>query len=1037
MSQSITETMPSNSSSNNQGIYDYLVETLDGTGAKIEKLDNGGIWVSNWKAEGAFDNQLYIPPNIDSNNVSMISYLPGSGGFATDAQPLRNKILSDTPPNCIITLAQGCTDKGNTMEAAATICTDNGLEITNLTVQTFSASGGVGFQQLEKFLEENPNVNATMIVADGYNMDVGTMYYNNIDTLADNDVPIILVNPHNNRLNYPANYLSERGLNVYIIESDRGGHTDINKDIINNGLLEYSLGIADEFGGPNNNLDKCNYTIYKYDADYSDPNRQNRNFIQLDSFEEIRQENETYGYTLERLTSNPFDDGSVGADMYGVVSSLNSIRQTMNSQEVYLPTHTSTSTIPNNLMNAETSLLGISGELNGTIYKETQVISSIAQVFYDMDRERSNAAAGLSNGEVQFDESNYIDVLNQLISYDITSEIQFDSFLFDPFSHTEGNSGKICLSDLTSMLSGSSLTGPLHDNLENERQSAKNIKTEIDNLNTLISSGGNFTGSIWTAVGSRLSNYSDLMTLRINSADILESAIARAIKLIVDYMGDYEELDDSKLPELKEKAEQVKQEILNAQAIIDATHNVKYSKEGENGQTIYYTVTEYIYSVDARKEARKYITSARLLLIEINKEINKLENLPIVLAEAEQIINDALSDIYSNYGVKVGNTITGKNVSYIPPQNTNYVAPVYSKPEVFSTYGSVEGKVDEDVFMMSLGLQNMYGTYEDYLNGVYRENNPMYNPNKEDNGIEPGQTLNDKIFDKSDENEVEEINDIPDEKEENDTPSPTTQNSNPNTTPSADKPSGSNNTTPSQPTTEIPADSDTNTPSQPTTEIPSDSDTNTPSQPTTEIPSDSDTNTPSQPTTEIPSDSDTNTPSQPTTEIPSDSDTNTPSQPTTEIPSDSDTNTPSQPTTEIPADSDTNTPSQPNPSISPSKPDNNIGNSNVDGTIIIDTPADTETPVVDVPPVIEIPDNNELPIIETPIIDDPIIDSKPIDITPNTNENNISISSNNSSDGINLAKAIGVSLGVGAAVGAAALGAHTIKKSKENNLYED
>ena len=648
MSENIIDTEAILKQNNNEDMYNYLVETLDGTGAKIEVLDNGGIWVSNWKAEGAFENQLYIPPNLDSNNVSMISYLPGSGGFTYDAQPLRNKILSETPPNCIITLAQGCTDRGNTMEAAATICADNGLQITNLTVQSFSASGGVGFQQLEKFLEENPNVNATMIVADGYNMESTSGYFYNIDTLAEKGVPIILVNPHNTRLNSSVKNLTDKGLNIYVIESDRGGHTDINKDIINNGLLEYSLGIADEFGGPNNNLDKCNYILLKYDPENPDCNQ--HGYVLLDSFDPIRQENEAYGYTLERLNHNPFDDGSVGSDMYGVVTSLNAIRQSMGGTDVSTPTYTSTSTIPGNLMNAESSLIGISNDLNGTIYKETQVISSIAQVFYDMDRERTNAAAALSDGrELLFDESAYTDVLNQLISVDITSNITFENYMFDPFSHTEGNSGKICLSDLNSIISGGSLAGPLHENLENERQSAKATLTEIDNLNTMISTGNNFKGDIWKAVGTRLTEYSDLMNLRIESADKLEEAMVKAIKLIVDYMGDYDELDDAKLPELKEKAEQIKQGILDAENIINATHNVSVPVEDGNGATTYRYITQYVYSAGARNDAKNYIYQARKLLIEINKEINKLENLPIVLAQAEQIVNDALVEIYGNY----------------------------------------------------------------------------------------------------------------------------------------------------------------------------------------------------------------------------------------------------------------------------------------------------------------------------------------------------------------------------------------------------
>ena len=72
---------------NNEDIYNYLVENLDGTNAKIERLDNGGIWVTNWNAEGSGNNQLYIPPNINSNNVSMVSYLPGDGGFGSCGDP--------------------------------------------------------------------------------------------------------------------------------------------------------------------------------------------------------------------------------------------------------------------------------------------------------------------------------------------------------------------------------------------------------------------------------------------------------------------------------------------------------------------------------------------------------------------------------------------------------------------------------------------------------------------------------------------------------------------------------------------------------------------------------------------------------------------------------------------------------------------------------------------------------------------------------------------------------------------------------------
>ena len=953
---------------NNEDIYNYLVENLDGTNAKIERLDNGGIWVTNWNAEGSGNNQLYIPPNINSNNVSMVSYLPGDGGFGSCGDPLREKIFSDNPPDYIITLSQHWSDPGNTMQAAASICGDNGFEITNVTLQSFSMSGGIGLQKMETYLDNHPEANATYISADGYNFDA--RYIRNLDTLIEREIPIVLVNPQNDtRLNSSLRNLGNFGLNVYAIESSRRAHGTINKDIIVNGMLEYSLGITDEFGGPNNTLGECNYLIYQYErlADGETPaegERNNAGFLLIDDFSGIRQENETYGYTLERLNSNPFDDGSVGSDMYGVVTSLNSIRQSMGGADVSTPTYTSTSTIPGNLMNAESSLIGISNDLNGTIYKETQVISSIAQVFYDMDRERTNAAAALSDGrELLFDDSAYTDVLNQLLSVDITSNITFENYMFDPFSHTEGNSGKICLSDLNSMLSGDSLSGPLHENLENERQSAKATLTEIDNLNTMISTGTNFQGDIWKAVGTRLTEYSDLMNLRIESADKLEAAMAKAIKLIVDYMGDYDELDDSKLPELKEKAEQIKQSILDAENIINATHNVSVPVEDGNGATTYKYITQYVYSAGARAQAKTFITQARSLLIEINKEINKLENLPIVLAQAEQIVNDALVEIYGNYGVKVSNTVTGKTVSYIPPQNTNYVAPPYSRVDYFLNTRVVEGKVNQDRFYMTPALQAQYGSYEDYLNGVLKENNPTYNHELEDKGIEPGQSLDDKIFDKPEEPEEPEVpeetpetvDNVGDASEEPQSPS------NPQT-PSNPKPDG---TTPETPSDPKPEGTTPGTPSDPKPE-------------------------------------DTKP------EVPEDTKPEKPSEPKPETPS-----------------------TKPDVDDKPSSP------------VIPNVPSADETPGVvpdvdssiepDIPPIVEIPDEDFV-TPDVPAIDDtPVVDDKPIDITPPSVKDEPSGSDN----GIDLAKAIGISIGAGAAVGAAALGAHTVKKAKENNIYED
>ena len=1005
---------------NSNELINYLQTTYEG--AKVEQLPNGGYYVSNWKGNGNLSgSELYLPPNFDTTtNLSVVAHLPGSGGSRNDARFVRESFMSENAPEYAIAISSHYSDNAEILDCVSNICHDNNVNIENVSLTSFSASGGQSFVTLENFLDKNPNTNATLFVADGYScgsssMEAYSSYINNLDSLVESQTPVYLIMPAGNvnRLNKFTQQLIEAGVNVNIITTDRGDHVTVNHDFIQSYMAEYSIGLVEDLQGAN--LEKCNYTIRIYDPE--NPEADKNGYVYYNDFEMLRHGNASFGYNLEKLESNPFDEGTVASDMYQIVNSINSIRSCISSNTVQVPTYNSTSTIPGSFAEAETSLIGISSDLNSTIYKETQVISSIAQVFYDMDRERTNAASQLSNGsEISFDESAYTDVLNQLINVDVSGEMHFGQFLFSPSSHVEGNSGKICLSDINSMLSGSSLSGPLHENLENERVSARNTKQEIDGLNTMITSGTNFQGDIWKAVSARLDEYSELMDLRIESADALEEAMVKALTLIKDYMGDYEELDDSKLPELRDRVEQIKQAIMDAQNIIDATHTVTKTYQDDRGGTNYYYVTEYVYSAGARRAAREYIVQATSLLREVEKEIVKLEGLPIILAQAEQIVNDALSQVYNKYGVKVSNVVCGKEVSYIPPANTTYTAPDMPKynPWIY-VKKTPEGKLKPEDFYRNQDLRNEYGAnYDDYLNGVTRENNPMYNTSMEDKGIEPGQSLNDKILGKDedvpeettpeDENNSNEDTEVPDTEKPIESP----QQEKPTSPQNPTQPNPQNPSTPSQP--EKPSEpSSPSAPTQP--EKPSEpSSPSAPTQP--EKPSEpSSPSTPTQP--EKPSEpSSPSSPTQP--EKPSEpSSPSTPSKPNT--PSRPSTTTqPSNPSTPtIPIIPDDNSAGYPDTPIIPDEvyPEDgdlaigdNIGNNNINQ---------------DIPPIIEIPENN--------------VGNDIVDITP-PSHNEIPNSNDRSGD---LLKTVGIISGVGAAVGAAALGAHTISKAKKNDMYED
>ncbi len=439
--------------------------------------------------------------------------------------------------------------------------------------------------------------------------------------------------------------------------------------------------------------------------------------------------------------TNPFVDGSISSNMYTVIDSVNKIRSSISGNEAIVsakkPSLNSTSTIPSGLVDAHSSLFSISSDLVSTINKETKVIASIAQTYYEMDQYLSSQASGLSDGSGNVDIAPYETKVQELINTDIFSPITFSTYMFNPTSHVEGNSGKVCLSDINSMLSGNSLTGPLYENLNSERENAKDTKNSIDSLIQNIVSHGELKGSAWDAVASKLGTYSELMDVRIDACNIMETATVKALKLIKDYMGEYEELDDSRLPILKQKIEELKADIEAAQNIMNATKQVTHTSTDANGKVHTYTTTEYVYSAAVRSQAKATIEAAKKLIQECEKEIAKLEGLPVILAQAEQIMNDALSEIYSKYGVQVNDVVAGKESTFTPPQNTSYKGSLPSGTKPFEIEREIPaGKVSEEEFNKNSQLQSMYGTYNDYLNGVKAENNPMYNPDYEEENIE-------------------------------------------------------------------------------------------------------------------------------------------------------------------------------------------------------------------------------------------------------------------------------------------------------------
>ena len=452
-------------------------------------------------------------------------------------------------------------------------------------------------------------------------------------------------------------------------------------------------------------------------------------------------------FTLSKQDSTVSQNEVISSDLELVVSLLNNIKNSNNKStyEKTTTTYESTTNIPNNLTNGQNSYLEISNNLTESLNKELSVIASVAQFYYDMDNDLAN-------------EQKYQTQIDNFLSTDITFDINFTNYMFEPSSLIQGSSGKVKRTEIADLLNGDQLNGPIHNNLSIAKESARDTMTSIAELQNTIATSDKLKGEAWQQISQKLEEYNEILKLKISLADTLESAMANALKLILAYLEDYDYIDDTKLEETVTTILEAKATISTLKMNINQTQTSSKEVTDESGNTKVETYTEYVYSARARKDMQNKITELEQIIEKLTKEVRKQEGLYNVLAQAEQIINDALSEVYSKYATKVSNIVTGTEVSYTSPNNTTYVSPetIPSRLEQDSqTYEIPSGKVAKEDFDKDSELKNTYGTYEDYLNGVEIIHNNEYTDTA-NKGIELSKELSDLINKNPKENLLEE-----------------------------------------------------------------------------------------------------------------------------------------------------------------------------------------------------------------------------------------------------------------------------------------
>ena len=353
----------------------------------------------------------------------------------------------------------------------------------------------------------------------------------------------------------------------------------------------------------------------------------------------------SYKSSAYKLDTSAGNNSTLASDLSLVMDGMNELSGIVKDSSLTKVGNncTSTTAIPAAIFDTQNYLMGVHSTLSDNIGKETAVIANVAQAVYNLDAKLAQSTNGI-NGQVSAEKVNA--TLDQILNTDITIPYTSFSSPVDIKKATQGNAGKISKSDIASMLSGGKLTGPVADSLTNDTQDAKKAMDSIKSFQNNIASNTSLQGDIWKEVNAKLDNYNSLLDKRIQSNEKMQEAYEKALKLIEDYMGDYDELDDSKIPELKAKVTELKSEIESLQAKIDEMKEV-CDTDSEGKSTNCHM--EHVYSDSARAEFAAQIKKNEELIVELNKEIEKLEGLWEVINKAADIVNGAVDEIKADY----------------------------------------------------------------------------------------------------------------------------------------------------------------------------------------------------------------------------------------------------------------------------------------------------------------------------------------------------------------------------------------------------
>ena len=556
---------------------------------EVQTPDGTGYYMTNNYGSGS----VYVPPNAVSS-TAVVGMYPGMGinydnpqsGTGQYSDYINNTVLAGNAPDGTI-LVFGTRYGGDTsleVNRAVNAAMNNGVNLTNVGIMTFSGSGETGMYAAGIVSSEHPELQVRVLNADaythGYDQHVSTVEdgtardYNSLAAAINQGIRtnmggnVVVVNylPDSdvgyenwNLMMDDIQHMATSGHDTIIVTNNSSNHGYYRVSFIENGGIEWLAGKSkmdesifvrmERYNSETGQWESCSLN----DLQAAGIELPSGEIVQIKSnlndavglYNELK---EAGGDLQTFANAYKSDDSSTLASNLSYVSScMDTIRSQINEHgDLNYQSETDHDAKVIGAMYSAANYYGaVTNKLYGDLAAETEAVYGIANAIFQMDGFASQIAEStLTDGMSSLFASTNPAVAQQLENLSNRSKGLIDTLTsavaaggrYDELktmlssSTAAGSIGKISLSSLDSAVNA------VLPSLDNEVANARQLSASVTDFMSGIGASNILKGGVWEDVKLNMVNYQNLLKANENAATHIQDAVLTAMGIIKDYI---------------------------------------------------------------------------------------------------------------------------------------------------------------------------------------------------------------------------------------------------------------------------------------------------------------------------------------------------------------------------------------------------------------------------------------------------------------------------------------------------------------------